>query len=119
MATQFFSAVVTTPGTPQRLTSLTVPALPTLNGGVAGSASLRGSVIVFQADPLNTAAKSIFIGGPSLNVAAKTGYGMALTPGTFGPALELSMGTTALEDFWIDTNSVTASNERVLVTVIG
>ena len=118
MPTQNFSAVVATPGTPQRITSATVPAQAALTGALAGSLSVRGNSIIFQAAPSNTASKSIFIGGPTMNVAAKTGIGNVLTPGQFSPSIYIS-GTSDLGDFWIDTDSATAANERVYVMVTG
>jgi hypothetical protein len=119
MPTTFFSATVATPGTPQRLTATTAPALPVISGGLAGTASPRGSVICFQASPANTAAKSIFIGAQGLSVSTKSGVGFILTPGAFSPAIELSNGTTDLADYWIDTDSANAATEKVLVTVVG
>lgn len=120
MPTTMFSAVVAAPGTPQTLVSSTVPALPTQSGslsGGAGSVPLRGTSIIFQAAPTNTSAKSIFIGGKGMSIASKTGIGNVLLPGAFSPSIYID-GTTDLNDFYIDTDSV-ATTERVYVMVTG
>ena len=118
MPAQMFSTVVATPGTPQRVTPTDVPAQPVISGVLGGQATPRGSIIAFQASAANTATKSIFIGGPTMNVSALTGIGLALLPGQ-SVVLELSTGTTDAADFWIDTNSPNAATEKLFVTVVG
>lgn len=117
MPAQMFTAVVATPGTLQRLTKTTVPAMAVLTGVLAGQITPRGQHFNFQADPLNTAAKSIFIGGPAMNVTARTGIGLALLPGV-SATIRLD-GETDAADFWIDTDSANAATEKVFVTVVG
>lgn len=117
MPAQMFTAVVAVPGTPQRLTKTTVPAMPVISGVLAGQITPRGTTFVFQADPLNTAAKSIFVGGSLMSVSSRTGIGFALLPGAI-ETLHLD-GETDAGDFFIDTDSVIAANEKVFVTVVG
>ncbi len=117
MGAIMFSATVATPGTPQRLTNTTTPALPSVSGGLSGPMELRGASIIFQADPNNSATHDIYIGGPTMNVAARTGIGLALAPGAFSPPIELD-GTTSLSDFYIDVDTG-ATVKNVFVTVIG
>lgn len=116
MATQFFSTVVTTAGTPQRIIASTTPAQSAITGGLGGVIAPRGSCVVLQADAANTAAKSIFVGGPSMSVSAKTGIGFALTPGD--RVVLRSEGQIDLGGFWIDTDG-TSATEKLYVTVIG
>jgi hypothetical protein len=118
MPAQMFTTVVAVPGTPQRVTKTDVPAQPVISGVLAGQATPRGSILSFQASAANTAGKSIFIGGPTMSVAALTGIGLALLPGQ-STVLELSTGTTDAADFWIDTDSTNAATEKVFVLVIG
>lgn len=117
MGATMFSATVAIPGTPQQLTKSTTPSLPAITGALAGTAELRGSLITFQADPTNTASKNIYIGGPSMNVAARTGIGLVLAPGAFSPLIEID-GATTLADFWIDVDTA-ATIKNVFVLVIG
>jgi hypothetical protein len=114
---QFFSAVVATPGTPQRLTGTTSPVQAAISGGLAGNVSPIGSVVVLSASAANTAAKSIFWGGPAMNVSAKTGLGGALLPGA---SVVIPVGSALLDlgEFWIDTDSVASATEKIFVTVI-
>jgi hypothetical protein len=113
---QFFSAVVVTPGTPQKLQGTTVPAAAVISGGLAGIVAARGQTIVLSASAANTAAKSIFWGGPSMSVSAKTGIGGALLPGA---SIVIPVNDTEVDlgDFWIDTDSVAASTEKLFVSV--
>ncbi len=122
MPAQFFSAKVTTAGTPQNLGASATPAGPVVSSGSQtfpqGSVEIGGSVILLQADPSNTAAKSIYVGGPGLSVSGRTGVGMVLAPGAFSPAIQVGDGFARLTDFWIDTDG-TSATEQVFVTVVG
>lgn len=112
---QMFSASLVSIGTPQRLAGVTVPAQAATSGVLAGIVAPRGSCVIFQAAPANTAAKFVYIGGPSLSVAAKTGIGMALAPGAFSPPIVVP-GDCDLGDFWIDGDGANA--DKLFVTVI-
>lgn len=107
MATMFTSTVAT-PGTPQRLTAGATPALPTLSGVLSGTITPRGAQIVVTADAGNTASKSLFIGGPSLNVAGNSGWAFKLAPGA--SAVIVSPGGSAADsgDFFVDTDGALA-----------
>jgi hypothetical protein len=118
MATQMFSAVVAAPGTPQLLTSSTVPAQAAVSGGLGGSISPRGCYISLTAPHSNTAGKYIYVGGPTMNVAAKTGIGFELLTGSLPQVIFLTDGETDLGDLYIDTDSV-AITERLYVATIG
>lgn len=118
MPTIMFRATVASPGTPQQLTKTTSPSLPQISGALAGQASLRGSSIVFQADPANTAAKSIYIGGPAMSVSTKSNVGLILLPGVQAAAI-YPTGSTSLDDFYIDTDGAGANAQGILVTVTG
>lgn len=117
MPATMFSAAVAAPGTPQRLTSVTVPAQAAISGVLAGSANPRGRFISFQAAPTNTATKSIYIGGPAMNIAAKTGIGLVLLVATAPVTIPLADAATDLGDFWIDTDGT--AGDRVYVTLVG
>jgi hypothetical protein len=112
---QMFSASLVAIGTPQRLAGITVPAQASASGGLSGIIPPRGSCVIFQAAPANTATKFVYIGGPSLNVAAKTGIGMALLPGGFSPPIFVE-GDCDLGDFWIDGDG--ANGDKLFVTVV-
>ena len=117
----FFTAVCVTPGTPALLGSAAVPAQGTITSlGVTTSAgvALAASTVSLQASPANTAGKSIIIGGPGMNVAALAGIGLMLLPGAI-TELAFSNGEFDLAQIYFDTDSVTASKEKVFVTVIG
>lgn len=117
MPATMFSAAVAAPGTPQRLTSVTVPTLPAISGVLAGSANPRGRFISFQAAPSNTAANSIYVGGPAMNIAGKTGIGLVLLVGTAPVTIPLADAATDLGDFYIDTDG--SAGDRVYVMLIG
>lgn len=111
-----FSSAVATPGTPQRLSAGATPALPVLSGMLAGTITPRGTKIIVTADPGNTAAKNLWIGGPSLNVAANTGWSIKLAPGVAMSICEISNGSTDVADYWVDTDGTVA---KYGVEVIG
>ena len=117
MGATMLSVTVTTPGTPQRLTNTTTPSLPAISGILAGPVELRGSSIIFQADPSNTGSKNIYIGGPAMSVSARTGIGMVLAPGEFSPPIYID-GETTLSDFFIDADTG-ATVKNLFVTVVG
>lgn len=122
MSVLCFSAVVATPGTPQRLVSSTVPNMATISaGGVtsAAGAAVSASNMSVQAAPTNTSAKNIFIGGPGMSVASKTGIGLALLTGSAPVEINFSSGEFTLDDLWIDTDSTNAATERVYVMLVG
>lgn len=112
---QMFSASLVAIGTPQRLAGTTVPAQASVSGGLSGIIAPKGSCVIFQAGPGNTASKFVYIGGPTLNVAAKTGIGIALLPGAFSPAIVVT-GDCDLGDFWIDGDG--ANGDKLFVTVV-
>lgn len=118
MPMNFFSVTVATPGTPQQL----VPDLgQIIMGGVtypAGSATLRGFQIQVQAAPGNTAGKSIFVGRKSMVVSTKVGCGFSCLAGTQPISLGQFGGMEDVADLWIDTDSVAAATEKLLVTVV-
>lgn len=117
MAAKSFTVAVTTPGTIQNLASLVGSKLPQISGVLSGPAELRGTVINFQADPTNTAAKNIYVGGPDLNVASRVGIGLCLAPGAIAQGIYLD-GTTTLADFWIDVDTA-ATTKNLFVIVVG
>lgn len=119
MSTQMFSAVVAAPGTPQRLTSAMTPAQASLSGGLSGSISPRGCFISLTAPTTNTAGKFIYVGGPAMSVAGKTGIGFQIAPGAQPVIIFVADGETDLADYFIDTDSATANNERLYVAVVG
>lgn len=112
---QMFSSSLVSIGTPQQLAGTTVPAQAAITGVLAGVVSPRGSCVIFQAAPGNTAAKFVYIGGKALNVAAKTGIGMALAPGAFSPPIVVP-GDCDLGDFWIDGDG--ANGDKLFTTVV-
>ena len=116
MAISFFTATVTTPGTSQPLTSSITPAFPTITGTMTGTILPNPSVIVFQADSLNTAAANVYIGGKSMVVSTRTAIGMELAPGQFSPAISLAEGAVGLNEIWID--GATGAT-KLHVTVVG
>lgn len=117
MATQFLTAVVTTPGTPQKITASVTPALAAISGLLSGSIVPRGSCLLLQADPSNTAAKNIYIGGSAMNVASRQNIGLALAPAT-QPVQIFSDGSVDLGDFYIDADTG-ATTKNLLITIIG
>lgn len=118
MAVSMFTATVTTPGTPQQLTSAVTPAFPTISGTLAGVVLPTPSVIVFQADPKNTASKNIYIGGKGMVSATPAGVGIVLAPGAFSPAISLAEGAVSLAEFFIDID-LSATVKNLFCTVVG
>lgn len=116
MAYTSFTATVTTPGTIQPLTSVVTPPFPTMSGTMTGTVLPTASVIVFQADPANTAAALIYIGSKSMVVATRSGVGMALAPGQFSPQVSLAEGAVSLAEIWINAD---AGAGKLFVTVVG
>ncbi|CAN5467145.1 hypothetical protein BH10ACI4_BH10ACI4_25080 [soil metagenome] len=122
MAVQFHSVVLATPGTPQQISKTLSPSGPTITmGGVTsalGGATQAFKQIIIQASSANTAAKSIFIGGPAMNRTTFAGIGTQLLPG-----ISVSLGqagdTTILDDIWIDSDSTNAATEKVFLTLVG
>ena len=114
---QMLSASVTTPGTPNQLIATASPALAAITGLLGGTVAPRGSCLVFQADPTNTAAKNIYIGQKGMNAASRAGVGMILAPGVFSPPL-ISDGSIDLGDFYIDVDAA-ATIKNVLVSIVG
>lgn len=117
MGAQSFTVAVTTPGTIQNLAKAISALVPQVSGVLSGPVEQRSAVIVFQADPGNTAAKNVYIGGPTLNVAGRVGIGMALAPGVFSPPVELN-GAVSLADFWYDIDTA-ATVKNLFVHVLG
>lgn len=111
-----FTTAVATPGTPKRITDAPTPALPTLSGQLAGTITPRGTNILITADPGNTAAKFVWLGGPALNVGANTGWFAKLAPGVSETVATISNGTTDAADIWFDTDGTVA---KIGVEVIG
>ncbi len=118
MAYTSFTATVTTPGTIQPLTSVVAPAFPTMSGTMTGTVLPTASVIVFQADPGNTAAALIYIGSKSMNTTTRAGIGMALAPGQFSPQISLAEGAVSLAEIFIDATAA-AAVKNLFVTVVG
>ena len=119
MPLQAFSTVLTTHAVPQRVTSNTIPAQPVLSGVLAGSISPRGCWITLQAPHTNTAGKYIYVGGPSLSVAAKTGIALELLTGGPPQQMFLTDGTSDLADIYFDTDAGTDGTEKLFVGQIG
>lgn len=122
MAAQFFSATVTTAGAPQNLGASATPIGPVVSSrgttSGQGSVEILGSSVVLQAAPGNAAGKYVYVGGPTMDVAAKTGIGMALAPGEFSQPIQLSNGGVRLTDLWIDTDGADGAMS-VFVSVAG
>lgn len=116
MSIRMFSTSVAVPGTPQRLTANPTPAEAQISGVLSGQTSLRGSSVVVQAAPGNTASKYIYLGSSAMSVAAKTGIGIALAPGASVPLLQGDRDS-ALDDVWIDTDGL--ATDKLFVTVAG
>ncbi len=119
MPPQGFSTVVTTAGTPQRLTASPNPALATVSGALGGSLSPRGCFISLQAPHTNTAGKYIYVGGPTMNVAAETGIWWEILTGSAPVKIFLTDGETDLADYYIDTDAGTNGTEKLFVATIG
>jgi hypothetical protein len=117
MAAKSFTVAVATPGTPQQLSKVINALVPQISGVLAGPVEERAAVIIFQADPGNTASKNIYIGGPTLNVGTRVGIGMALAPGAFSPPIELD-GSVSLSDYWYDIDT-SATVKNLFVHVLG
>jgi hypothetical protein len=114
MAWTVFQATVTTPGTPQQLTSSVVPAFPTMSGSMSGVVLPTASVVVFQAGALNTASKNIYIGSKGMTA----GTGLSLPPGVWSPPISLAEGAVSLAEIWIDADSGTLV-KGLTVLVVG
>lgn len=116
-----YTISVTTPGTIQNLLA-TIQALsagakvPQLTGVFSGPIDLRIKGIGFQADPSNTAAKNIYIGGPDLSVASRIGIASALAPGAYDPRWwELDCDNASLAELYFDVDlSATTKNLFVI-----
>lgn len=117
MAAKSFTVAVASPGTPQKLSTLINAKLPQITGVLSGPVELRGAVVNFQADPTNTSAKNVYVGGSDLNVTTRVGIGLALAPGVAAQGIYVD-GTTTLDDFWIDADTG-ATTRNLFVIVVG
>jgi hypothetical protein len=124
MAINAFENTVATPGTPQQVVFTGGP--QTIVGGVtypAGSVPTRGAQILLSAHPGNTAGKNIFVGVKGMSIASKTGILAVLPTPTTTQNLQISLGQFGgmvdVADLYIDTDSVAAATERIIVSVIG
>lgn len=120
MAFTAYTVTIATPGTPQHLD--VAPGLPTvIVQGVtypSGASTPRGHSVMLSSLPTNTAAKNIWVGGPNLSVAGKTGVAFTLAPGQSVTIGQDDVGVS-LDQIWVDTDSVNAATEKVGVGIIG
>lgn len=123
MSVSFYEVTIATPGTPQQLSKTLLPSGPTITMGgitsVAGGATQAFTQISIQAAPSNTATKSVFVGGPSMNRTTLVGVGAQLLPGASTPPIGQHGGAITLDDIWIDTDSTNAATEKVLLILVG
>lgn len=118
MSQTYTCGPVTTPGTPQATTSAIAPALATISGGLSGTIAPRGSSLLVQAHPGNTAGKSIYLGTrPDMSIAGKSGIGIVLLTGAPPVQLRADDGLIDLGEWFMDTDAATGGTERLLVTV--
>lgn len=117
MSAIFVAVTITTAGTPQKLSSATVPALPSISmGGVtypSGSATQQLAQIVIQNPPGTTG--NLYVGGPGLVKATLANVGVVLTPGSSVSLGQYGGGVT-LDDIWVDTDT---SGNKAIVSLIG